>query len=140
MRCCGRKDRTSRVACRGVTGMDKIVIQGMTFYGYHGVYEEERRLGQRFVVDVWLYLDLQPAGQSDRLADTVNYADVYHEVARVLHGPSRQLLESLAEETAARLLNRFRIRKVTVRITKPSPPIPGHCQCVGVEITREASE
>ncbi|OUM85288.1 MAG: dihydroneopterin aldolase [Bacillus thermozeamaize] len=120
--------------------MDKIVIQGMTFYGYHGVYEEERRLGQRFVVDVWLYLDLNPAGQSDRLADTVNYAEVYDEVARVFHGPSRQLLESLAEETAARLLKRFRIHKVTVRIMKPSPPIPGHFQHVGVEITREASD
>ncbi len=123
----------------GGTGMDKIEIRGMNFYGYHGVYEEERRLGQRLIVDVFLYLDLRKAGQSDRLADTVNYADVYEEVAKVFHGPSRKLLESLAEETAARLLQRFRIRKVSVRIMKPSPPIPGTYQHVGVEITREAS-
>lgn len=120
--------------------MDKIEICGMRFYGYHGVYEEERRLGQPFVVDVFLYLDLRPSGRSDRLEDTVNYADVYDTVAGVFEGPSRQLLESLAEETAARLLRRFPVEKVHVRVVKPSPPIPGPLRHVGVEITREAPE
>lgn len=119
--------------------MDKIEICGMRFWGHHGVYEEERRLGQPFEVDVTLYLDLRPAGRSDRLEDTVNYADVYHAVADVFAGPPRQLLEALAEETAARLLRRFPLAKVRVRVAKPSPPIPGTVGRVGVEITREAS-
>ncbi|MFO7263396.1 MAG: dihydroneopterin aldolase [Bacillaceae bacterium G1] len=118
--------------------MDKIEICGMHFYGHHGVYEEERRLGQPFVVDVSLYLDLRPAGESDCLEETVNYADVYETVAAVFAGPPRNLLEALAEETAARILERFPVEKVHVRVVKPSPPIAGFLRHVGVEITREA--
>ena len=119
--------------------MDKIELCGMRFYGYHGVYEEERRLGQPLVVDVALYLDLRPAGKSDRLEDTVNYADVYNTVADVFAGPPQRLLEALAEETASRILRKFPVHKVCVRVVKPSPPIPGHLTHVGVEITREAT-
>jgi len=120
--------------------MDKMEICGMRFWGYHGVYEEERRLGQPFEVDVTLYLDLRPAGESDRLGDTVNYAEVYRAVADVFAGPPRQLLEALAEETAGRLLRRFPVTKVRVRVVKPAPPIPGMLSHVAVEITREAAE
>ncbi len=119
--------------------MDKIEICGMHFYGYHGVYKEEQRLGQPLVVDVFLYLDLRPAGRSDRLEDTVDYAAVYDTVADVLTGPPRRLLETLAEEAAERILQRFPVQKVSVRVVKPSPPIAGCLRHVGVEITREAS-
>ncbi len=56
---------------------DSIHLQGMTFFGYHGVYPPETQLGQRFVVDLTMWCDLASAGKSDDLKDTVNYADVF---------------------------------------------------------------
>ncbi|MDA1097157.1 MAG: dihydroneopterin aldolase, partial [Chloroflexi bacterium] len=57
--------------------MDRIGLDAMIFYGYHGAHEEERRLGQRFVVDIELVRDLSVAGASDRLSDTTNYSDAF---------------------------------------------------------------
>jgi dihydroneopterin aldolase len=117
--------------------MDRIGLEGMVFYGYHGVHEEERRLGQRFVVDVELGLDTSGAGVSDALGDTANYSDAYRIVKTVLEGPSRSLLESLAEETAQRLLESLpRVRLVRVRVSKPSVPIKGPLQRAWVEVVR----
>ena len=57
--------------------MDKIYFNQMEFYGYHGVYPEENKLGQRFIVDLELYLDLNPAAETDDIEHTINYAEVY---------------------------------------------------------------
>ncbi|NGP46882.1 dihydroneopterin aldolase [Bacillaceae bacterium SIJ1] len=120
--------------------MDKILINGMRFYGYHGVLPEENRLGQRFMADVVLYLDLQPAGQSDHLAQTVNYAEVYEVVQKVMEGTPAKLLEALAESVAQALFTAFdHVHSLTIKIIKPDPPIPGHYDHVAVEITRERS-
>jgi len=98
----------------------------MIFYGYHGVLEAERTLGQRFIVDVSMDLDLEPAGRSDTLDLTVNYALVYDLVREVVTGPPRQLIEAVAEEIAERILAEHRqIDNVRVRIRKPEVPIPG---------------
>ncbi|GAB7387185.1 dihydroneopterin aldolase [Bacillaceae bacterium] len=116
--------------------MDKILFRRMAFYAYHGVYPEENALGQRFYVDLEIGKDLSRAGKSDDLRDTVDYAQVYASVKRIVEEERFKLLEALAEKIAARLLSEFAIEEILVRITKPDPPIPGHYESVAVEIRR----
>lgn len=119
--------------------MDKIIFEKMQFYAYHGVFEEEKKLGQKFEVDVELFLNLEKAGQSDCIEDTVNYAEVYYAVNELVTGPKKKLLESLAQSIADQLLERFPIEEVIIRVRKLQPPIPGHLQSVTVEIKRGTS-
>ncbi len=116
---------------------DSILLEGMAFYGYHGVNPEERALGQRFIVDLQVYLDMAKAGASDDLRDTVNYSDLYKTAKSVLEGPPYNLLEAVASVLAQRVLVAFPVTAVRVRVRKPSPPI--HDAVVGsasVEIYR----
>ncbi|RAL23196.1 dihydroneopterin aldolase [Thermoflavimicrobium daqui] len=116
--------------------MDKIFFNKMVFYGYHGVYEEENRLGQRFHVDLEMKLDLSIAAKQDDLHQTVDYGRVYEVVKQEVEETRVQLIETLAENIAAKLLANFRIMEILVRVTKPDPPIPGYYESVGVEIVR----
>ena len=116
--------------------MDRVFVRGIQFYGYHGVAEEERRLGQRFLLDVELSLDLRPAGGSDELSASIDYAEVIRLVKEIGEGEPYRLLEALAERVAAVLLERFPAASVRVRANKPAPPLPGSFEAVGVEITR----
>ena len=122
----------------GAPAADRIVLSGFAFYGHHGARAEEKTLGQRFVVDVELWLDLQPAGQADDLAQTVDYSRVYRAVKQVLEGPTRDLLEAVAERTAGELLETFeRLQAVVVRVHKPGAPIAGsQVGSVMVEVSR----
>jgi dihydroneopterin aldolase len=115
---------------------DRILIHGIQFHGHHGVRAEERELGQRFVVDVELRLDIAPAAGTDNLAATVDYERVHALVVEVGTRERFNLLETLATQIASALLEGFPVRQVTVRATKPSPPIPGVVGGVSVEITR----
>ncbi|XJZ27400.1 dihydroneopterin aldolase [Bacillota bacterium Lsc_1132] len=117
--------------------MDKIYVNKMEFYGYHGVFPEENRLGQRFIVDLAASIDLQKAGQTDNLENSVNYAHLYQICKEIAEGQPFKLIESVAEKIAAAILKEFSlISDVTVKVMKPDPPIPGHYQSVAVEITR----
>jgi dihydroneopterin aldolase len=104
---------------------DRIFLKGMVFYGYHGATPQERELGQSFVVDIELEVDLTKPGVSDDLKDTVDYSHVYRVVKEVVEGPSHNLLESVAEGLAQKLLDSFPLDGVTVRVTKPHVPIKG---------------
>ncbi len=104
---------------------DRIILEGMQFYGYHGVNPEERVLGQRYVVDLTADLDLSRAGASDRLEDTVSYSHVYRTVRAVMEGEPRNLLESAAQAIADRVLAEFPVDSVSVTVKKPSPPVRG---------------
>lgn len=117
--------------------MDKIYLNKMEFYGYHGVYPEENKLGQRFIVDMQLELDLRDAGTNDDLDKTINYADAYKLVKEIVEGKPRKLVEAVAEEIQTNLFLKFKsLESTKVRITKPDPPIPGHYESVAIEITR----
>ncbi|MQR93981.1 dihydroneopterin aldolase [Fictibacillus phosphorivorans] len=117
--------------------MDKMYVNGMRFYGYHGVFNEEQKLGQRFNVDVVLSMDLSQAGLTDELDHTVNYGEVYAVVKEIVEGEPVKLLESLAEAISASILSKFMlVDEVMVKVIKPDPPIPGHYESVAVEITR----
>lgn len=117
--------------------MDKIYFNGMEFYGYHGVYPEENKLGQRYLVDVELYLDLSKAAETDDLTYTINYAEVYELCKMVVENETFQLVEKVAQEITKRALQKFELLdELMVRVTKPDPPIAGHYKSVAVEIKR----
>jgi len=117
---------------------DRIILQGMVFYGYHGVNPEERELGQRFVVDLELEKDLSAAGLSDDLTQTVNYASAYKLAREVVEGQPCNLIETVAELLATALLSRLSIDGVRVRVRKPWAPVKGSVlDSVAVEIVRK---
>ena len=120
--------------------MDKIIFDKMQFYAYHGLFEEENRLGQKFEVDLEMFLDLKKAGLSDSIEDTVNYAMVYEVVKEKVTGVKKKLLEAIAESIATELLLLFPLVSIVVRVRKIQPPIPGHLASVSVEIKREAEK
>ncbi len=116
---------------------DRIVLEGMQFYGYHGANPEERTLGQPYLVDLSVELDLRRPGASDRLEDTVSYTRLYRAVQAVLEGEAKNLLEAIAQAVADRVLAEFPVAAVTVRVKKPRPPIKGSViDCAAVEIYR----
>ncbi len=110
----------------GETTVDRIILTGMQFYGFHGVNPEERRLGQPFIVDLTAELDLGQAGASDNLTDTVSYTDLYRAARDVMEGEPYNLLEAAARNIADVVLCRqAMVSAVRVRVSKPRPPIRG---------------
>ena len=120
---------------------DRIILEGMHFYGYHGDNAEERRLGQPFQVDLEVEMDLDLAGKSDLLQDTVNYAQLYQDVKEVMEGRPRNLLEALTDSIANLVLNSYPVMNVRVLVRKTRPPIGGGLlTSVGVEIFRSRNQ
>ncbi|MGE9294995.1 MAG: dihydroneopterin aldolase [Puniceicoccales bacterium] len=118
--------------------MDKIHFANMAFYGYHGALAEESELGQKFFVDLSLGLDLRASGQSDDLADTVDYGRVFETVRAVIETERYHLLEALAERLAGKLFADFpAIQSVRILLKKPEAPIRGIFDHVAIEIERE---
>ena len=104
--------------------MDKIVLTGLHFYGYHGCLPEEKRQGQPFHIDLTLETDLGRAGQTDDLTQTVDYSAVYGVVKEVVEGPSFDLIERVGQVIADRILAEFPpVQALTVH--KPQAPIGG---------------
>ncbi len=100
---------------------DRILLEGMVFYGNHGTLPAERELGQPFVVDVELHLDLQPAGLSDDLAQTVDYSEVHRRAKEIVEGPPVSLTETVAERVAAYVLEEHPlVEAVRVKVAKPN--------------------
>jgi len=104
--------------------MDEITLTGLRVFGRHGVYEDERRVGQYFVVDFALRLDTRPAARTDDVADTVHYGEAAQLVAEIVAGEPVDLLETLAARIADALLASPRIESVRVTVHKPDAPIP----------------
>ena len=114
-----------------------IRLNEMVFYGYHGVHDEERKLGQRFVVSATMLTDPSKDRQIAHLEDTVDYTKVYAEIRTILESHQFQLLETCANTIADKLLADFHlIESVTICIQKPSVPIQGILKSVEVELTR----
>jgi dihydroneopterin aldolase len=118
--------------------MDRLKLVNITFYGHHGVNAAEREMGGDFSVDVELSLDLRTAGQTDKLARTVDYKAVYALVQRVQAAQSYRLLEALAEHIAESVLAEFPVREVLVRARKLRTPVGGLMDHLEVEIVRRA--
>ena len=117
--------------------MDRIQLTGIEAFGHHGVLAHERELGQRFVVDLTLELDLTVAAASDRLADTVDYGLLCTDVAAILRGEPADLIEVVAGRIADHaLLSNERIQAVEVTVHKPGAPVPTLVGDVAVTLRR----
>lgn len=117
---------------------DKILLKGMVFYGFHGATPAEQEVGQRFVVDLEMQLNLSVAGRSDNIEDTVSYSKIYKATRDILEGPRRKLLENVAESLAQSILGGFDIVSVRVRVKKPEVPMKGSIlDYAAVEIFRQ---
>lgn len=119
---------------------DKIRLNGLRFYAYHGVGAPERETGRQYEVNCELVADLADAGHSDQLSDTVDYARVYETISETVTGRAFSLLEGLATELARVLLDQFDIYAVTVRVKKLHPPINGPIDSIEVEVTRNQGD
>ncbi|MEK3885253.1 dihydroneopterin aldolase [Paenibacillus sp. PL2-23] len=118
--------------------MDRMIVRGMRFYGYHGVFPEENKLGQKFYVDLELTLDLAQAADTDDLNETINYAELHELTKGIVEGPPFKLIEALAGRIASSVLEAYtRINDVTVRVTKPNPPFDIHFDGVIIELKRK---
>ena len=117
--------------------MDKIILKGIRFHGYHGVAEAERQLGQKYEIDLELMIDLSAAGKTDDLTRTIDYAQVVQRVIEIGTQQSFQLFEALAETIADAILDQFQIEEIRIAAKKLSPPIEPTLTYAGVEIHRK---
>ena len=116
---------------------DRVVVAGMVFLARHGVNDSEKVEDQRFEVDVELALDTRAAGESDNLAETVDYRGVHEIARRVMETTTLELVESLAEAIARNLLATSpAVEEVLVRVRKPDVDLEGPLDYAGVEIRR----
>ncbi|MDD3745963.1 MAG: 2-amino-4-hydroxy-6-hydroxymethyldihydropteridine diphosphokinase [Anaerostipes sp.] len=117
--------------------MDQIIIKDLEIYSNHGVYKEEKVLGQKFLVSAILYTDTKRAGVSDRIEYSVNYGEVSHRIAEIMEKNTFDLIERVAEVIAKDLLLRYHlIQKVEIEVKKPWAPIGMPIQSVAVKIQR----
>jgi dihydroneopterin aldolase len=116
---------------------DRIHLAGMVFLSHVGAGDDERADAQEIEVDVVLELDLEPAGASDDLAQTINYSRLFDACREIVEQGSFHLLEAVATSIAARVLVDFgAVDALTVRVRKPGVPIDGRLDYAGVEIER----
>jgi dihydroneopterin aldolase len=117
-----------------------IEIVGLSLYTHHGVGAAEREVGQRLVFDLSFDLASCDATVTDRVEDTIDYADVCQQVALAAQERSYSTLERLCSAVADRMMDRYGADAVTVRATKPEPPIPLPVEEVTVEVWKERSD
>jgi 7,8-dihydroneopterin aldolase/epimerase/oxygenase len=114
-----------------------IDIVGLSLYTHHGVTEEERKVGQRIVLDVHFDVGEPDALITDRVEDTVDYGEVCQMIALLAQQKSYRTLERLCAVIADRLSSQFNAASVSVKASKPEPPIPLPVEEVSVEVWRE---
>ncbi|TCP56730.1 dihydroneopterin aldolase [Tamaricihabitans halophyticus] len=115
---------------------DRITLTGLKVFGRHGVFEQERVDGHKFVVDVTVWADLTAASRSDDLTDTFDYGAIAQLAARIVGGESCLLVERLAGKIADELMLDARLVAAEVTVHKPTAPIPLDFADVAVTIRR----
>ena len=119
--------------------MDAIEITGLRYYGYIGYFPEEQVLGQWFEVDLTIWLDLSEVSKSDRLEDTLNYAEVVERVRELIETSKYKMIERLNTAIIDAILDMEMVQKVRSRVKK-WPPIPKFSGNVAIEMTRTKDE
>ncbi len=120
-----------------VTGRDELAVLGLECFGHHGVFEHERRDGQRFVLDLVLGLDTRSAAASDDLRHTVDYGSLVASVRAAVETDPVDLIETLAQRIAGVCLSDTRVEWVRVTVHKPQAPLDATFSDVALTITRE---
>jgi dihydroneopterin aldolase len=116
---------------------DRVFVSGLVIHAHHGVMEHESKVGQRFVLDLELSLDLKDAALSDKLVDTVSYSAIVETASRAFTARSHRLVETAAGTVADALLEGFaRVNRVQVTVRKPHAPIAAIFADVGVTLVR----
>jgi dihydroneopterin aldolase len=116
--------------------MDYLTLNNMQFYAYHGAYEQERKVGNIFIVDLKIGSDLTTECKSDKLEDAIDYASIFIEVKLLMQIPCN-LLEHLAENICKQLKLKFsRIQTIEIKVTKLHPPILGQIESASVILNR----
>jgi dihydroneopterin aldolase len=114
-----------------------VEVTGLSLYTHHGVEQAERDVGQRLVFDLQFEVGECDATVTDRVQDTVDYAEVCEQVALAAQERSYKTLERLCSAVADRMIDRFDAESVIVRASKPEPPIPLPVEEVSVEVWKE---
>lgn len=118
--------------------MDKIYINNLEFIGFHGVFPEEKKLGQKFLVSLELTVDTREAGKTGDLTKSVHYGLVAQDVEKLFQEKSIDLIETCAENIAEMVLKKYElVKEVKVIVKKPWAPLQMHFENVAVEITRK---
>ncbi len=117
---------------------DRIILKDLGFYGYHGVFAEEAKLGQRFFIDLELGADLSATATTDRLSTGISYADIYDVVKTAFDSRRMKLIEAVAQNIVDEIFDKFqRVEWVIIRIRKPEAPIAMVQGEAGVELHRQ---
>jgi dihydroneopterin aldolase len=120
--------------------MDTLTLKKLHFTAYHGFYEEERRKGNDFEVDLTFVGDLKSAGESDQLEDTIDYQQAEQIVKEVMEGPSRKLIETLAKNIGDQLFSRLeQAHSLQVAVRKLSPPLDVETAYSEIQMTWQRS-
>ncbi len=122
-----------------VSHKDKIILPELVFHCCHGVLPREQVEPQEFRLAVELITDTVQAAETDDLADTIDYGEVYQTVKRIMEGPPHKLLESLVSEIAEAVLANELVMSVTVRLEKVAAPVDGGIRAI-LEITRTGAD
>lgn len=131
------RTQLARVEPDRLRSLDKIGIEGLEVFANHGVFPEENKLGQKFVVSVTLYTDTRRAGETDDLAASIHYGEAAHVVDEFMRTHTFKLIETAAEGIAATLLDRYPAAYgVRVKLEKPWAPVGLPLTSVSVEIER----
>ena len=118
--------------------MDKIYINNLEFIGFHGVFPEEKKLGQKFLVSLELTVDTREAGKTGDLTKSVHYGLVAQDVEKLFLEKSIDLIETCAENIAEMVLKKYElVKEVKVVVKKPWAPLQMHFENVAIEITRK---
>ena len=116
--------------------MGQIALEGMEFFAFHGYYDEEQKIGNKYGVDLYIDTDLHAAGSSDQLSETVNYEVLYRVVREEMMAPAR-LLEHLGHRVLDRVLEEFPyVQGVRVCVSKFNPPLGGICHRARITLER----
>lgn len=120
--------------------MGIIRLKNIQLYGYHGVNDFEKEKGGLFEVDVELHTDLAKACKTDDVKQTIDYDAVFKKVEQCVTQKKFDLIEALADSIANKLLSKFEVDEVTIRIRKPEAPIAGIMDTVEIEISRKIED
>ena len=114
-----------------------IFLRNVRFYAFHGVMPQERKVGGEFLVDLSVGYPIEDAMQSDKVEDTLNYAELYQLVKKEMDTPS-QLLEHVAGRITRKISEQFpKVTSIDLKITKKNPPMGADCDGAGVEVRFE---
>jgi dihydroneopterin aldolase len=120
--------------------MDIIKLCNIVFYAHHGYYKAERELGQRFELDIEVRCDLRQAALNDNLEKTIDYRQVYSIAKDAFENNKFKLLETVADRIARKILIKYPVAEVLIRVRKPNVPLKGFLDHIEIEVQRTKND